>query len=293
MLVKWDRSLSTWSSGFKPEHFSVKRPFLTNDFFHIRNIKDPWIKRTINGVSYYGKNLEEEDWEKIKIVMGKIIPIAILFLLVLPAPALLYMQAHEKLKLWVFQIHYNSKLKYKITQQQNISLPITIPSVTKYATQDKEDLRLDLIHEGKLKIHDIPELSGGKEKILNYILIHGNKLTYLELPEKHWEDKDLEDIVNACPNLKTFIYHGSQEAVTFKGLKKLLELVQLEELFLKSCSPTHTKHIMDEIKHQAGFEAWKKYEAKVWSKEMTEAKRSKLVAKVMARWDFESFEKIS
>lgn len=177
--------------------------------------------------------------------------------------------AHEKIALWILQIYTNSTLKYKITHQPGTSSPNlnppldlnankdvlgilfksatnlnreearkyfdTLLCVAKHAVPDKEDLRLDLINKGKLSIYSIPELNGEKRKILNYILNCGQKLTHLELSGNHdWNDDDLEEIVKACPNLKTFITYSWLQYVTAKGTREILKLVQLETLHLYS-----------------------------------------------------------
>lgn len=267
MSIQWDRDFPEWSSGLRPAHFDKGE----QKEFYRRNMKDsPWVKREVEGVSYYGKTLEGKYGEQI-ITGGKIILTGLTFCTLLPIPLLIYVGAHEKIVLWVLQLHTNAKLKYKITHQPVTSPPNASPSldvnankdvlgllfksatnlnpeeaknyfgtlfaVAKDVVKDKEALRIDLINKGKLKIHEIPELNGKKKKILNYICTHGQKLTYLELSPKHdWNDEDLEKIVQACPNLKTFI-HDALHPVTLKGTGEILKLTQLESLQLKSYQP--------------------------------------------------------
>lgn len=274
MPIEWDRSLPKWTSGLRPVHFRVDNDHSSRELSYQRKMKDsPWIQVTINGCSYYGKSLEGEGeyWKKIK-TGGKILATGLSFCMVVTIPVLIYMGTHEKIALWVLQIQTNSKLKYKITHHPTISpssansSPVhmsqdilglilknptrldpqearnyfgSLLSVARNAVPDKEDLRLGLINKGKLKIHEIPELSGEREKIVDYICTHGKKITYLELLQDsrwEWDDQDLEKMIKACPNLKTFIYeNGMNTGTTLKGMEEIFKLNQLETLKLAFC----------------------------------------------------------
>lgn len=265
MSIQWDRSLSEWSSGLRPAHFHV-----IYDEEYRRSMKDsPWERKEIDGASYYGKSLEGESWKQIKTGL-KIVTTGLAFLPVLTIPLLIWLGAHEKIVLWGLQLHTNSKLMYKITHQPPViaagntsltDLPndmvkkiftsaISNPEETQmllgtlgcltkdpnfYPNTIKEDLRLDAINQGKLKIHDIPELNGKKKKILKHIVSLGKNLKYLELEKHVWlDDDDLKEIVKACPNLKTLIYSGRN--VSSQGTGEILKLTQLEVLHLYKSS---------------------------------------------------------
>lgn len=263
MPIEWNRSLSEWSSGLRPAHFHV-----IDDDTYRRSMKDsPWERKEIDGASYYGKSFEGESWKQIKTGL-KIVATGLTFLPVVTIPLLIWLGAHEKIILWGLQLHTNSQLKYKITHQPPViaagnasltdlpnemvktilaSATLTPEETHKflgtlncirndksfYLNTIKEDLRLDAINQGKLKIHEIPELDGDKDKILNHILALGQKLTYLELsPEHVWSDDDFAKIVNACPNLKTLISNSVYRwvPITLQGTGEILKLTQLETL---------------------------------------------------------------
>lgn len=269
MSIQWDRSLSEWSSGLRPAHFDVNVRY--NVSRYQRNMSaSPWEKKEIYGASYYGKSFEGECWKQIKTGL-KIVGMGLAFLPVVTIPLLIWLGAHEKIVLWSIQLDTNTLLKYKITHLPDTSPASNTPSLDlkgmkdalgvlfqkannlgspedakKYfgtlccvakemvPKQNKEDLRIDLINKGKLAIHEIPELNGEKDKILNYISTHGNKLTYLDLPSHlRLDDTELEEIVKACPHLKTFIHHSSKPGdITPKGASEILKLTQLEILQL-------------------------------------------------------------
>lgn len=263
MCFQWDRSLYDWSSGCSPAHFIIKDDGKEQSYQ--RNMKDtPWKKKKIDDVLYYGKNLEGECWAQIKTGL-KIAATGLVFLPVVTIPLLIWLGAHEKIVLWSLQLQTECKLKYKITHQPAVMAPGNAPLsalpdhvigeifknatlnpeeaknyfgtlffVSKNFVSDKETLRLDLINKGKLKIHEIPELNGEKDAILNYIRTHGARLTWIELGDHQWSDQDVEEIVKVCPHLKTFIYRG-EGGVTLTGINEILKVTTLEVLVLAGC----------------------------------------------------------
>lgn len=263
MTIQWDRSLSDWTSNLRPNHFKRVGPY------YERNMKDsPWTKTEVEGVSYYGKSLDEKYWKQIKTGL-KIVGTGLTFLPVVTIPLLICLGAHEKIVLWVLQLHTNVELKYRITPQPVVAPPAsnpplpalpkdvvglifksptdltsdgaksyfdTLTSLAKSSVLDKEDLRIHMINKGEIKIHEIPDLKGKKKKILNYIQTHGQKLTWLDLKQGVngwvWSDQEIESIIKLCPNLKTFIHDDSIRSVTVAG--EILKLTQLEMLSVQT-----------------------------------------------------------
>src|SRR5947207_15571244 len=104
-------------------------PFIQSCKQFIRDKKNhSWTKVQIGKSYYYGKNLEGKHWEKTKIVVGKIIPLFLLSVLILPIPLLFASRAYQKLGQWIRQVHYNSTLDYKIGETKATN-PVPFPDL--------------------------------------------------------------------------------------------------------------------------------------------------------------------
>lgn len=80
----------------------------------INNQPNKTIKVQIEGHDYYGKSLKGKHFEKLKIVVGKIIPLFVLSIALAPLsiPALYATGAYRKLGIWIREVHYSVKIKF-------------------------------------------------------------------------------------------------------------------------------------------------------------------------------------